>query len=226
MMMASYLGTLALRVEEWLLHHAGIRTLALVLDGDLDLELRARRRMRGAQVGERDVFLQERRPAAAARIAGLLGAGVDRHASTPRRARYARGKADLGVQALERLPLDLDADEAPLRCARGFRRERLAADEALFLQIHRPGEIELIRAGGLRLDERLARRHVIDVDQHQAGFNARHIKREHAGGGHAARRAHFDQRIPDGQGVFLLHPYLVAEVAGVTGAGDSDRYCT
>src|SRR5688500_12767484 len=127
MMMASYLGTLAVRIKERFLDHTRGGTLALVLHGDLDLELRARRRMRGAQVGERDVFLQERRPAAAARIAGLLGPGVDRHAGTPRHARYARGKADLGVQALERLPLDLDADEAPLRRARGFRRERLAA---------------------------------------------------------------------------------------------------
>src|SRR5688572_17393234 len=121
MMMASKLATLALRVEEWLLHHARRGPFAPVLDRDLDLEPGLRSEMRRAQMRERDVLFQQRRPAAARRIAGLLGAGVDRHAHAPGGRRQPRRKADLRIEALERVPLDLDSGEAPrsIPCGRG-----------------------------------------------------------------------------------------------------------
>src|SRR5688572_6906434 len=110
MMIASYLGTLSFRVKERFLDDAGGGALAPVLDRDLDLERGAGRRMRGTQVRKRDVPLEQGRPGAAGGIARLLGARVDRHAHAPRRRRQARGEAHLRVQALERVPLDLDAD--------------------------------------------------------------------------------------------------------------------
>src|SRR5918996_418422 len=93
----SYLGTLALGVEKGFLHHARGGALAAVLDRDLDLELRTRRRPARAQVGEDDVLLEQRRPAAARGVAGLLAARVERHAGAPRRGRKPRGEADFRV---------------------------------------------------------------------------------------------------------------------------------
>src|SRR5678815_3742951 len=49
MMMASKLRTLALRVDEWLLHHSRQRALAPVLDRNLHLELGTLREIRRAQ---------------------------------------------------------------------------------------------------------------------------------------------------------------------------------
>src|SRR5688500_99527 len=153
----SVLATFSLWIEKRFLHYATGGTLAPVLDGDLDLELRAGARIRGAQMREGDVLLEQRGPPAARGVPRLFRAGVDRHAGAPRGGRQACGEADLGVQALERLPLDLDADELPLRPARRLGGERLTPHEALLLEIHRPAEIELIGAGGLAVDERLAR---------------------------------------------------------------------
>src|SRR5687767_7133668 len=77
MMMASRLATLALRVEERLLHHARRGALAPVLDGNLHFERGPRRDPRPAQVRKRDVLLQQRRPAATGGVTRLLVSGVD-----------------------------------------------------------------------------------------------------------------------------------------------------
>src|SRR5437763_16794576 len=106
---------------------------------------------------ERDVLLEKRRPAAARGVAHLLAAGIDRHAHAPRRARQPRREADLGIQPLERVPFELDTDELPLRSARLLCSKRLAADEALLGEIHRPAEIELERRRELAVDKRFAR---------------------------------------------------------------------
>src|SRR5215210_4919849 len=125
----SVLRTFPVRIEERFLHYPRQRALAPVLDGDLHLELGAGREIGRAQMRERDVFLEQRRPAAARRVAGLVRAGVDRHAHAPGLRRQARRQPDLGVETLERVPVDLDADEAPLWLARRFRSERIASDK-------------------------------------------------------------------------------------------------
>ena len=95
--------------------------------------------------------------------------------------RQLRREADGAVQALERVPVDFDADELPFGRPLGFARERRLADEMLLAQVDRPGEVELVGRRGLALDERLARRHVVDVEQHEPRFDARNVEREHAG---------------------------------------------
>src|SRR6185503_14745408 len=132
------LGALSLGIEERLLHHARAGALASVLDRDLHLERRPGRRPARLQMRERDVLLEERRPAPAGRVAGLLLGGIDRHAHAPGGAGKARREAELRIQLLHRVPVDLDAHELPLRPAAGFLRERLAADEALLLEVYRP----------------------------------------------------------------------------------------
>src|SRR3954470_18920688 len=130
-------------------------------------------------MGERDVLLQQRRPAAARRIADLLAAGIERYAHPPGGARQPRREADVRVEALQRVPLELDADELPLRTARLFFCERVPADKALLAKIHRPAEIQLERRGKLAGDKRLARGYVVDVDQHEASLDARDVESEH-----------------------------------------------
>jgi len=191
-----------------------------MLDGDLDVELRARLCEVGTQMREGDVFLEQRRPAAARGVAGLLVAGIDRHAGAPGARRQARGEADFGVEALERRPIDLDADELPLRPGARLRGERLAADEALLLQVHGPAEIELVGARGLAFDERLSGRHVVDVDQHQPGLDARHVERQHAGGHDTVRGSCLHQCIPNTNCFFGGKPNLVAQITGIAGAAN------
>src|SRR5690349_18403736 len=137
-MMTSYLATLALRVKKRLLHHPHRGALALMLDGHLHLERRADGEPRRAQMSERDVLLQQRRPAAGGRVADLLAAVVDRHAHAPGLLRQARGEPELAMETLERIPVHFDADETPLRIARRLGGQRFAPDEALLLQVHRP----------------------------------------------------------------------------------------
>src|SRR5258708_1355345 len=174
-------------------------------------------------MSERDVLFEQRRPAAARRIADLLAVGVERHAHAPGGAWQARGEADLGVKALERIPLELDADELPLRTALLFGGERLPADEALLVETHGPGEVELEGRRKLAVDERLARRDVVDVDQHQAGFDARDVERQHAGRHDAVAAAGIHQRVPQRERMLAIGPDLEAQIAGVAGARDSDR---
>src|SRR5687767_3127654 len=102
-----------------------------MLDGDLHVQLGPGLGPARAQMRECDVLLEERRPAAARRVARLLGAGVDRNARAPGGLRQPGGEPDLGVEALESFPADLDADELPLRPARLLGGKGLFADELL-----------------------------------------------------------------------------------------------
>ena len=174
-------------------------------------------------MGERDVLLQERRPAAAGGVAHLLAARIERHAHAPRRARQPRGESDVRVQALERVPFQLDADELPLRAACLLRREGLSPNEAVLGQIDGPREVQLEGRRELAVDQRLARGDVIDVDQHQTRFDARDVERQHAGGHDAVRAAGIDERIPDRQSLGGIEPDFEAKVAGVSRARDLDR---
>src|SRR5687768_13124057 len=104
----------------------------MMLDRHLDLELPADFGVLGLDVRERDVFLEKRRPAPARRIARLLVVVIDRHARAPRRRWKLRRETDVEIQGFERIPVDFDADEAPLRSFAAFVRQRFAADELTF----------------------------------------------------------------------------------------------
>src|ERR1700757_3687014 len=106
-------GLLALRVEERELAHSGVGALALVLDGDLDLDRGILGEVRCAQVREREVFLEQRRPAAARGVTHLLTPPIDRNAAAPGDARERRREVHRPEERFEGIPVDLDAHEAP-----------------------------------------------------------------------------------------------------------------
>src|SRR5687767_15893425 len=88
-LMESFL--LARRIEERQLAHARGGSLALVLDRHFHFHFGVRREVRRAQVSEREIFLEQRRPAPARRVTDLLTAAVDRCARAPGHARQRGG---------------------------------------------------------------------------------------------------------------------------------------
>src|SRR5258708_28707846 len=114
-----------------------------MLDADSHLERRTLCEPRRAKMRERDVLLQQRRPAAARGVADLFAAGIKRHAHPPGGARQAGGETDVGIEPLQRIPVELDAAELPLRAARFLLNERRAADEAFLGEVYGPAEVEL-----------------------------------------------------------------------------------
>src|SRR2546430_1306802 len=64
----------------------------------------------------------------------------------------------------------------------------------------------------------------IDVDEEQAGLDARDIERQHAGRLQIERRPGPHQRVPHRERARPRDPDLVAEVAGVAGARNVDRH--
>jgi len=58
------------------------------------------------EMGEGEVLLEERRPASAGRVADLPATDVDGRARPPRCRRDLRRKSDVGVQLLERVPVE------------------------------------------------------------------------------------------------------------------------
>ena len=66
-------------------------------------------------------------------------------------------------------------------------------------------------------------RDVVDVDQHQARLDPRHVQRQETRGLQAVRSASQRKRVPEGLRVLRRDPEFVAEVAGVAGARHGDR---
>src|SRR5258708_19522246 len=89
-----------------------------------------------------------------------------------------------GVLCLERLPVEVDADEPPRRSLLLLLHERLFADEGRLLEAHAPPEPELVRRRLLRFDERLVRRDVVDVRHQERGLDAREVEPPDAAGDH------------------------------------------
>src|SRR5262245_23063105 len=216
------LCALALGIEERLLRDPRGGALPAVLHGDFHLQGSAGRGAARLEVGQGDVLLEQRRPTAARRVADLIAADVERRARAPGRGWQARGEADLRIEAFERIPLHLDADELPERSAALLLGERALPDELLLVEIHGPAEVELEGRGGLARDERLARRDVVDVHEHQSRLDPGDIEREHPHGRDAIRRAGLDDRVPDRERAFGVEPDLEAEVTRVAGPRDRD----
>ena len=58
----------------------------------------------------------------------------------------------------------------------------------------------------------------------QPSFHAGNIERQHSGGVQIELLAFVGESVPDFHGVVPRHPDLVAEIAGVAGAGNVDRH--
>ena len=165
----------------------------MVLDRDLDLTPRAGLVVRPLQVRERDVLLQHRRPRARRGVADLLAVVQHRQAAAHGHRRDLRRQADRGVEALESLPVDLEADDLPGRSLARLALERAAADEvARLVERDRPAEAHLVGRGLLAGDPRVRGGGVVDVEHEQPRLDARHVHREDA----ARRRSRSRRRRP------------------------------
>ena len=96
---------------------------------------------------ERHVPLEERRPTAAGRIADLpmSTALVNRDAHPPRLSREPRRQADVGVELLQRIPIDAQSRELPRRTPLPLGGERRLPVVAFLVGGDGPAEAELER---------------------------------------------------------------------------------
>src|SRR5687768_6647091 len=135
----------ALRIKEGRLHDPRTRAATMMLHRDFHLDMGIRLFVRGLHVPERDVLLEQRRPASARRVAHLLPALVDRYTRPPGDGWQARRQMDLRIQSLERHPVDIQPDQGPRTRARAFGGECALSDKWSLIPGYRPPEVQLER---------------------------------------------------------------------------------
>src|SRR3970040_21598 len=72
-----------------------------------------------------------------------------------------------GEERLERIPIQLQADQLPLWTLLHDAEQRLAADERAFIKVHGPAQADIVWGRFLILRQCLAGRYVIDLYQEQ-----------------------------------------------------------
>ena len=139
-------------------------------------------------------------------------------------------QAALEVEPLELLPVDPQPDRRPARGAVAeLALDRAAADERPVLAqrgavlAQHPAEAELLGGEPLGVGEGVAGRGELDVDQGQPGLDPQHQQGVLAERAEALPVAGLDELVEDAERVVGLDEHLVAQVAGVAGAGDRDR---
>src|SRR5437867_197298 len=136
-------GLLSLRFEERSLHDRRGRPMPFPLDRHLDLDARAGPGVRRGDGGDRDVPLQQRRPATARGPADLTVARVQRNLLPPRFGRRLRRQPHVPIETLHRLPVDLETDGAARGTAPQLLEQRLLPDEGTLVRRQGPVEAEL-----------------------------------------------------------------------------------
>src|SRR5712664_479740 len=215
-------GFLSLRIEERSLDHGRGCPVSLPLDRYFDLDARAGPRIRGGDRRERDVALQQRRPATARGPTDLTVAGVQRELLPPRFGGRLRRETHVPIETLHGLPVDLESDRAPSGTAPLFLEEGLPPDERTLVRRERPVEAEFQGRVHLRIDDRLPRGHVLDLREDEPGLDPRDVEGEHPRGRDVVSLTPLHEHVPQGLGPFALDPDLVSEVAGVSGPRDLD----
>src|SRR2546427_1104774 len=122
-------GLLSLRFEERSLHDRRGRPMPFPLDRHLDLDARGGPRVRRGDGGDRDVPLQQRRPATARGPADLTVARVQRNLLPPRFGGRLRRQTHVPIETLHPLPVHPKSDRAARGTAPQFLEERLPPDE-------------------------------------------------------------------------------------------------
>src|SRR3989449_4836079 len=122
-------GFLSLRFEERSLDNGCGRSMPFPLDRHFNLDPRLGSRIRRGDGGDRDVPLQQRRPATARGPPDLTIARVQRHLLPPRFGRRLRRQTHVPVETVSPLPVDFEADRPPVGAAAPFLREPLPPDE-------------------------------------------------------------------------------------------------
>src|SRR4029079_652931 len=120
------------------------------------------------------------------------------------------------------VPVDLEADDLPLRAARAQGGQRLTPDERALLLRAVSSEPKFEGRVALQVDLHLLRAVEVDVDEQQPRFDAGDVEREHASRARIEGAADLEEAIPDVHRAVPGHPDLVAEIAGVAGPRDVD----
>ena len=109
---------------------------------------------------------------------------VDGHRVAVHHRRDGRRQVVLGEQTLDPGPLELQADEASRRPAGGLLGEEraLAVERRRLLEVDQATQAELERGVVLLLGDRPMRAGVLDLDQDEAGLDARDVHRADADG--------------------------------------------
>ena len=98
-----------------------------------------------------------------------------------------------------------------------------ASDEILFFQIDQFAKADFAGSEFLRRDYGALAGGVVDLDENEAGLDASDIECDHSGGMNVEGAPFGHQFIKNSDAIFPRHPDFVAEVAGVTRAGNVDR---
>src|SRR5262249_42280126 len=110
-----------------------------------------------------------------------------------------------------------------------FVSKRSLADKATLVEINEAAQAHLKGRILLFFDKRFLAAIEVDIDQQQAGFNSRDVECEHARRMNIKGSPLVHERVPDADGVASGYPNLVAEIAGVTCAGNLNGnigYCS
>ena len=133
-------------------------------------------------------------------------------------------KTDVVVRQLVAPPVDVEPNQAEAgRLLGKLPLDRPASDKGAVVAVEaakHPSIAELDRGGPLLVDPSEAARLVIDLDEQQPGLDARHVHHQAAVRHNAAAGTGLEHRVPYADGIAAFHPNLVAEVSGVSGAGD------
>src|SRR2546426_7347045 len=216
-------GLLSLRFEERALHDRCGRPMPFPLDRHLDLDARAGPGVRRGDGGNRDVPLQQGRPATARGPADLTIARIQGYLLPPRLGRRLWRQPHVPIETFHRLPIDLETDRPPRGTASPFLEERLPPDERTLSLRDGPVQTQLQRRVHLRGDDRLPRGPVFDLRQDEPGLNPREVEGEHPGRGDVMAFPFLHDGVPQRLGPFALDPDLVSEIARIARPGDVDR---
>src|SRR6266571_7718500 len=173
--------------------------------------------------GDRDVPLQQRRPATTRGPTDLTIARVQRHFLPPRLGRRLRWQPHVPVETFHRLPVDFETDRPPRGTASPFLEQRLPPNERTLASRNGPIQAQLQRRVHLRVDDRLPRGHVFDLRQDEPRLDPRDVESDHAGRGDIMAAPLLHDGVPQRLGPFALDPDLVSQIAGIARPGDVDR---
>ena len=221
----SLLGAFAVQVEEGELDHRSRDAATAPFDGPLHVHAGAQRLMRWRHRRERDRLFEDRAPADARRATDLATAHEDR-TGRPIHDRRDRRRQALGAeQALDVVPVELQADEPSTRAAVPLLAlESEPADEVGLVEADEPPEADLARAVVLVGVHRVAGGRVVDLEQDESSLEPDDIEREHPGRPDPVAAACVHQQFPERDRVLRRDPELIPEIAGVAGSRDVDRH--
>src|SRR5262245_42231056 len=166
------------------------------LDSDLHFQIRAWFCEVAFHGSESNEFLQRWRPGCRGCFPDLRSVFVNRYCDARRGSRHCGRQADFIMNTFHAHPVDFESHDLAKMAMLLLLDQRVATDEPCFFQIDEAAETQLEWRVFLPLYKRLLAAVEVDIDQQQAGFDARHIEREHASGMQVEGRAFRHKGVP------------------------------